>query len=493
MTPQTVVDGYIRVSVVGGREGERFQSPSAQREAIERWAEYRGATIGAIFEDLDQSGGTLKRPGLQAILARIESGETGGIVVSKIDRLSRSVSDGLATVEKITKPRSEGGFAGQVVSTSENIDTTTANGRLQLGVLLLMAQWYRDAATEQWADTQARALARGALPGRTPYGTLRRDDGRVSLHSDHAPIVARMVTERASGKGWKAIATGLTKDRIPTPNGNGVWAASTVQGIVESEACIGVFRGPAGARVDDAWPPMVARTTWEAAQLVKGKRDAERQYQDRLLAGLARCAGCRRTLKRTTNQHGHVSYGCTNRGCPSRASIGAVVLDTYVSGLVDAKLRAFAYAATEDTDDEYNALRDARDNATAEFERWRDDAEMRGVIGDADYRAGLAARAHARDETNTALDGYMRKARAGIPDIEMPDGPVSVTLAALPWATQRRVVEAYLRAVFVRRSARRGPLAARDASERTLIAWTGEREPPTFPSPTTGDLGPVAW
>ena len=97
-----VYDGYIRVSSVGGREGERFQSPGQQRDAIERWATYKGVQIAHWEEDLDRSGGTLNRPGFQRILERIKNEETKAIVISKSRPFSRSVVHGLSIIESIT-------------------------------------------------------------------------------------------------------------------------------------------------------------------------------------------------------------------------------------------------------------------------------------------------------------------------------------------------------------------------------------------------------
>lgn len=57
-----VMDGYIRVSRVGGRGGDSFISPDVQREQIAAWTKLRGVTIAAWHEDLDQSGGSIDRP-----------------------------------------------------------------------------------------------------------------------------------------------------------------------------------------------------------------------------------------------------------------------------------------------------------------------------------------------------------------------------------------------------------------------------------------------
>jgi hypothetical protein len=51
-----VLDGYVRVSAVAGRSGERFMSPALQREQVEGWAALHGHMLGEVFDELDQSG-----------------------------------------------------------------------------------------------------------------------------------------------------------------------------------------------------------------------------------------------------------------------------------------------------------------------------------------------------------------------------------------------------------------------------------------------------
>jgi len=110
-----VVDAYVRVSQVGGRSGERFISPSLQREQIEHWVRARGYVLGEIFEELDASGGRGDRPLLEEAIARIERGDSQGIVVAKIDRFGRSLANGLAAIERITG--AGGVFAARTAST----------------------------------------------------------------------------------------------------------------------------------------------------------------------------------------------------------------------------------------------------------------------------------------------------------------------------------------------------------------------------------------
>ena len=119
-TKPSHMDLYVRVSRVGARSGDSFISPDLQREQGAAWAASRGVEIAMIHEDLDQSGGKLHRPGLDALLARIRAGETDGVIVSKLDRLSRlGVADALRLVEEITDA------GGSIAALDLGIDPTT--------------------------------------------------------------------------------------------------------------------------------------------------------------------------------------------------------------------------------------------------------------------------------------------------------------------------------------------------------------------------------
>jgi hypothetical protein len=298
------------------------------------------------------------------------------------------------------------------------------------------------------------------------------------------------VRERASGRGWKAIATGLSKDGIATPGGNGHWAASTVQGIVNSEAALGIWTGPREARVEGAWPAMVDRATWDAAQTVKGKRTDGRVHQDRLIAGKARCASCRRVLKRTENQQGHVSYGCVNRGCPERASIGVKLLDAYITKLVDDRLAGLRMTAQLADDDEYAALLATRDDAQAAYDHWRTNKDARERLGLDRHTEQLLALAADVDAANVTLAEYRRSTNLGLDALPHD---VTLRLDHLPWERRVQVADAFLWSVFVRRPIKRGPAAAQDVEHRTRVEWADDGARSELPSPARPVLPPVAW
>ena len=188
-----LVDGYIRVSQVAGRSGERFISPAVQREQIECWVKGRGYLLGEVFEELDESGARADRPLLERAVGRVERGESGGIVVSRIDRFGRSLVGGLAAIERV---RNAGGLFASV---QDGLDLSTDTGRLVLRIMLSMGEWELDRVRASWAAAGARAIARGLCPGPAPFGYRRRANGRLTPDPATAFAVSVIFRRRARG------------------------------------------------------------------------------------------------------------------------------------------------------------------------------------------------------------------------------------------------------------------------------------------------------
>ena len=291
MTGQLVLDAYVRVSQVGQRAGESFISPSVQREQIAAWAKLRDVVIAETFEDLDVTGGKLRRPELDKLMARIRSGQTGGIVVAKLDRLSRaSVIDALKLVEEIAE------HGGKVAAVDLGIDPTTTFGEFALTIMLALARMERRRIAESWDVATERAIARGVhFTNSVPLGYLRGEDGRLVPNPETAPVVAEMFRRRIARHSWGSIAWWLT-ETIPREDGR-PWSSRNVATMIQSPtykgvAHHGVHRNP------DGHPGIVTLPEWDAANATAGGPGAVKG-SSALLAGLVRCAGCRYAMRRT--------------------------------------------------------------------------------------------------------------------------------------------------------------------------------------------------
>jgi site-specific DNA recombinase len=124
---------YTRVSTEHGLEQE-FNSLDNQREASEAYVKSQAhegwRALSARYDDGGFSGGSMDRPALQRLLADIRAGLVDVVVVYKVDRLTRSLSDFAKLVELFDQT------GVSFVSVTQAFNTTTSMGRLTLNVLL---------------------------------------------------------------------------------------------------------------------------------------------------------------------------------------------------------------------------------------------------------------------------------------------------------------------------------------------------------------------
>lgn len=159
---------YTRKSSEEGLE-QSFNSLHAQREACEAYItsqKHEGwQLIPTAYDDGGFSGGTMVRPGLKALLADVEAGLIDTVVVYKVDRLTRALSDFARMVDRFDAQ------SVSFVSVTQAFNTTTSMGRLTLNVLLSFAQFEREVTGERIRDKIAASKARGMwMGGVVPLG-----------------------------------------------------------------------------------------------------------------------------------------------------------------------------------------------------------------------------------------------------------------------------------------------------------------------------------
>lgn len=225
--------GYVRVST--SAQATDGHSLAAQRHRLRQYAEAVGVELVAIEADEGLSAGSLSRPGLQRALVALESGEADGLLVAKLDRLTRSVRDLGTLVETYFADRYS------LLSVGDSIDTRSAGGRLVLNVLASVSQWEREAIGERTREGMAQARREGVRLGAVPLGqrlsgsTDARGRQQVETDPRGAETVARIRELRAAGQTMRGIAAQLTAEGRRTARG-GDWHASTVRNVLKRAA-----------------------------------------------------------------------------------------------------------------------------------------------------------------------------------------------------------------------------------------------------------------
>jgi DNA invertase Pin-like site-specific DNA recombinase len=142
-------------------------SLDAQIEKLKAYAALYGIELVDILVEAGVSAKTLDRPELEKALERLDRGEADGILIPKLDRLSRSVGDWDYLIKNYFGEKA--GF--QLWSVADAIDTRTAAGRMVLNILMSVAQWERETTSERTRDTLQSKKARGEKTGgEIPFG-----------------------------------------------------------------------------------------------------------------------------------------------------------------------------------------------------------------------------------------------------------------------------------------------------------------------------------
>lgn len=206
--------GYVRVSTQEQALGGA--GLAAQRSAIELKAAREGWTLVDIVEDGGVSGSTPaeQRPGLREAMRRIEAHHADGIVVAKLDRLTRSLLDFAQLMERSRRK------GWSIVALDLGVDTSTPSGEMMAGVLATFAQFERRLIGQRTAEALAVKRANGVRLGRPP--------------SVPPAVVAVVQRQRASGRSHREIAAHLNGSLVPTVGGGRQWYASTVQNVLRA-------------------------------------------------------------------------------------------------------------------------------------------------------------------------------------------------------------------------------------------------------------------
>lgn len=221
------VIGYARVSTE--EQSKEGVSLEAQAAKLRAYCELYGLTLIETIIDPGFSAKSLKRPGLQAALAILKAKKADGLVIVKLDRLSRSVKDWNILIDLYF-----GEKAGKTLcSVNDQIDTRSAGGRLVLNVLMSVAQWEREATGERTSDALQHKISKGECVGKLPFGFDLANDGVTLIpNQTEQQVIADIRRLRAEGHSLRAIADELTRRGVMTKEGNNTWVHTTIVGIL---------------------------------------------------------------------------------------------------------------------------------------------------------------------------------------------------------------------------------------------------------------------
>ena len=320
-TQQLITALYPRLSHEDELQGES-NSISNQKRILETYAKQNGFTNLRWYTDDGYSGANFQRPGFQAMLADIEAGKVGTVIVKDMSRLGRNYLQVGMYTEMIFPQKNV-----RFIAINDGVDS--AQGENDFAPLRnIFNEWLvRDTSKKIKAVKRSKGMSGKPITSKPVYGYLMDEDENFIVDEEAAPVVRQIYSLCLAGNGPTKIARMLTEQQIPTPGTleyrrtgstrryhpgyECKWATNTVAHILENReytGCLVNFKtdkvsyklkhsieNPPEKQVifENHHEPIINRETWERVQELRKQRKRPNRYDEvGLFSGILFCADC---------------------------------------------------------------------------------------------------------------------------------------------------------------------------------------------------------
>ena len=312
---------YPRLSHEDELQGES-NSISNQKRILETYAKQNGFTNLRWYTDDGFSGANFQRPGFQAMLADIEAGKVGTVIVKDMSRLGRNYLQVGMYTEMIFPQKGV-----RFIAINDGVDS--AQGDNDFAPLRnIFNEWLvRDTSKKIKAVKRSKGMSGKPITSKPVYGYLMDEDENFIIDEEAAPVVKQIYNLCLAGNGPTKIARMLTEQQIPTPGTleyrrtgstrryhpgyECKWATNTVVHLLENReytGCLVNFKTEKPsyklkhsienppekqAVFENHHEPIIDRETWERVQELRKQRKRPNRYDEvGLFSGILFCADC---------------------------------------------------------------------------------------------------------------------------------------------------------------------------------------------------------
>lgn len=324
---------YIRVSTEDqAREG--FSLPE-QEKRLRAMCEYKNYEVYDVYEERGISAKTGNyRPEFERLLQDVRDKKVNTIVVLKLDRLTRSVSDW----EKILTFLEEND--AYLDCANDEINTTNANGKMISRILTSVSQQEIERTSERTKIGLAGAIKVGHIPHQAPLG-YKHEDKKLVIDYATKDVAIRIFNMYHDGLSYKKISNVLNEEKVLDKTN---WRDSTILNILENPIYKGDFihgrRTKKPTYYFDVVEPLVSKEYWEECQVQqkKNSRSFQRTLTYLFMQKL-KCPKCKRILggKATTKKNGNSYYYYYCHDCKINFKESEIekTIDAYMDSIVE--------------------------------------------------------------------------------------------------------------------------------------------------------------
>ena len=369
---------YPRLSKDDDLQGES-NSISNQKRILESYAKQNGFTNLRWYTDDGYSGANFQRPGFQAMLADIEAGQVGTVIVKDMSRLGRNyLQVGMYT--DMLFPQKGVRF----IAVNDGVDSAQGDNDFT-PLRNLFNEWMvRDTSKKIKAVFKSKGMSGKPTTSQPVYGYLMGENGHFIIDEEAAPVVKQIFSLCLAGNGPSKIARMLTEQQIPTPGTleyrrtgstrryhpgyECKWATNTIGHILERREYLGhlvnfktekISYKTKSSRMNDedkqvvfenVHEPIIDAETWERVQELRKQRKRPNRYDEvGLFSGILFCADCGHVLYQQRYQNKDRKQDCYICGSYKKRTRDCTAhfirTDLLTAGVIDNLRKVTAYAA----------------------------------------------------------------------------------------------------------------------------------------------------
>ena len=228
----TRVFGYCRVST--DMQAQQGLSLDDQRAAIKQFAADRGWTVEEIFVDGGFSAKNTDRPAFQRMVREIKTsdGTISAVVVTKLDRLTRSLRDLCTINEDLLEP-----YGCNLVAIRDGINTFEPVSKMLLPFLAIIGQIERQNTSERVKSTIRHIESQGGHYGKVPFGYVTVKDGKLKRLVECPttfPWLQKLIAWYSEGVGMSEIARRLNSEKVAPRYGDPTWTKHKIYELLRT-------------------------------------------------------------------------------------------------------------------------------------------------------------------------------------------------------------------------------------------------------------------
>lgn len=306
---KVIVGLYPRVST---EDQSRFGHSLDEQECrMKQLCEFKNYEIFKVYREEGVSAKNTNRPKFQEMIEDVKQGKINKIIIFKLDRLTRSIQD----LENICKFLDK--YNCGLESISEEINTSSANGKFFVRMITILAQLEIERTSERTKVGLVGAIKQGHISGRPPLGYVKKNGSKkIFIDEVQADVVRRIFKLYLDGMSVCSICKLFKEENVL----NRRWPTTTVDKILSNQLYIG--NSEYGKRTNNeiqifknVVPAIIDKTTFDMVQkrkeknLKNFKRKATYIFMQKII-----CPKCNKVMGGTSstskNKEKHLYYKC---------------------------------------------------------------------------------------------------------------------------------------------------------------------------------------